>query len=218
MKKKSFSKLVCFWGKTELVNLTHEPLGRVAISCTPPLRFVEYIRNRMSYERETWHSFKWIRRQCLRKKWWLYHLGWRHSDVIKFCSFFDMDSFWCRWAWNSTVNELELAPAVILKHISTLPTSVCCCNYSLCYRENITFLISEGKFFELYGIFTVAFIKYKKILAHYWLWKRCFFARRKQYFQYICNNHGNFHVLLYKTIRSVWRFCYIKRRVGFQDR
>ena len=24
----------------------------------PPLRFVEYLRNLMSYERETWHSFK----------------------------------------------------------------------------------------------------------------------------------------------------------------
>ena len=24
----------------------------------PPLRFVKYLRNLMSYERETWHSFK----------------------------------------------------------------------------------------------------------------------------------------------------------------
>ena len=28
---------------------------------------------------------------------------WRH----KVLSFPDMDSFWCRWAWNSTVNELD---------------------------------------------------------------------------------------------------------------
>ena len=28
---------------------------------------------------------------------------WRH----KVLSFSDMDSFWCRWAWNSTINELD---------------------------------------------------------------------------------------------------------------
>ena len=33
--------------------LTHEPLGEGDIKL-PPLRFVEYIRNRMIYERETW--------------------------------------------------------------------------------------------------------------------------------------------------------------------
>ena len=63
--------------------LTHEPLGGIKL---PPLRFVIYLRN-LSHERETWHSFKWIPRQCLRKVWWLQHFGWRHSDVIKFCRF-----------------------------------------------------------------------------------------------------------------------------------
>ena len=34
----------------------------------PPFTcFVIYLRNLMSYERETWHSFKWIHRQCLKK-------------------------------------------------------------------------------------------------------------------------------------------------------
>ena len=36
-------------------SLTHEPLGGINL---PPLRFVIYLRNLMSYERETWHSFK----------------------------------------------------------------------------------------------------------------------------------------------------------------
>ena len=37
------------------IPLTHEPLGGIKL---PPLRFVKYLRNLMSYERETWHSFK----------------------------------------------------------------------------------------------------------------------------------------------------------------
>ena len=36
--------------------LTHEPLR--GIKLPPPLRFADYIRNLMSYESETWHSFK----------------------------------------------------------------------------------------------------------------------------------------------------------------
>ena len=66
------------------------------------------------------------------------------------------------------------------------------------------FLFLKDKLFELYGIFTVAFIKYKKILAHYWMWKRFFLQE------------GSTPVLLYQIIAVyVWRFCYIKRRVGF---
>ena len=34
--------------------------------------------------------------------------------------------------------------------------------YLIRLRENITFLISERKLFELYDIFIVAFIKYKR--------------------------------------------------------
>ena len=77
------------------------------------------------------------------------------------------------------------------------------------------FLFLKEKLFELDGIFTVAFIKYKNISTLLNVKTLFFFARRKQYFQHTCNNHGNFHALLYQTISSVWRFCYIKRRVGF---
>ena len=43
--------------KRVTINLIHEPLGEGSIKL-PPLRFVEYLQNLMSYERETWHNFQ----------------------------------------------------------------------------------------------------------------------------------------------------------------
>ena len=51
------------------------------------------------------------------------------------------------------------------------------------------------------------FIKYKNM--------KTFFFCKKAAVLSVYLQHGNFHALLYQTIRSVWRFCYIKRRVGF---
>ena len=77
------------------------------------------------------------------------------------------------------------------------------------------FLFLKEKLFELYGIFTVAFIKILTNIGTLLNVKVFLCKKEAVYFQYTCNNHGNFHAFLYQTIRIVWRFCYIKQCVGF---
>ena len=61
----------------------------------------------MSYERETWHSFKWIPIAMFEESLVVVALWMTSQWRDKVLSFSDMDSFWCRWAWNWTVNELD---------------------------------------------------------------------------------------------------------------
>ena len=72
------------------------------------------------------------------------------------------------------------------------------------------------KYYSSFIVFLLWFIKYKKKNISTLLNAKTLFLCKKEavllvYLQQ--HNHGNYHALLYQTIRSAWRFCYIKRFV-----